>query len=334
MKYTLFIKFFVICVLFCSLSACNDSRHHAVNFYYWRHIGSVGAVEKEYFQKLESRKMYLRLFDVDKSDSGEPQPMAELRNFNPEVLHADYIPVVFITNRTFVGLSQADIKRLVGNVNYLINSTLMANNIKGGNEIQIDCDWTVSTKSQYFMFLKELGACSGKQISCTIRLHQIKFSSSTGIPPVSKGYLMCYATSSPLEGMERNSILDIPTLKSYLRSVNSYPLAFDIALPIFSWGIVTNHLGRMKLINGVTEDMMDSERFEKIGTNLYRAKDDFFFKGLYINRDFSVKIEFISSNLLHDARMFLDKKIKADYDIVYFHLDEQFLKRFRIEDLR
>jgi hypothetical protein len=145
---------------------------------------------------------------------------------------------------------------------------------------------------------------------------------------------MCYATSSPLEGMERNSILDIPTLKSYLRNVNSYPLSFDIALPIFSWGIVTNHLGRIKLINGVTEEMMDSSRFEKIGTDLYRAKDDFFFQGLYINRDFTVKIESISPALLHDTRMFLDKKIKADYDIVYFHLDEQFLKRFRVEDLR
>jgi hypothetical protein len=54
---------------------------------------------------------------------------------------------------------------------------------------------------------------------------------------------MCYSTSSPLEKSDKNSILDVNILKSYLSKMEDYPVKkIEVALPIYSWGIITNHL--------------------------------------------------------------------------------------------
>src|SRR5690606_2105981 len=166
------------------------------------------------------------------------------------------------------------------------------------DEIQIDCDWTESTRDSYFQFLKELKEISQKNIGSTLRLHQVKFRNKTGIPPADKVYLMCYATSSPIEEIEKNSILDLELLKDYLNDVDRYLLKKDVALPIYSWAIVTNHLGKKKLINGVSASDLDNENYKKLKDGFYRIEADTFLKGIYINKGFEVKLETISAELL------------------------------------
>ena len=202
------------------------------------------------------------------------------------------------------------------------------------NEIQIDCDWTETTRDAYFRFLKALAEHSGKRLSCTLRLHQIRDRQKTGVPPVDRGSLMCYATSSPLEGMSRNSILDMELLKSYTANINDYPLPFDVILPIYSWGIVTNHLGKVKLLNGLTADNLQTPMFEKIDENKYLVKEDGFLQGMYINKGFTIKIETIGQELLAEAKQYLESHIERDYAWVYFHLSKGFLTRYEIDDLK
>ena len=97
-----------------------------------------------------------------------------------------------------------------------------------------------------------------------MRLHQVKDKQQTGIPKVNKVYLMCYATSSPLDNSNANSILEVNLLKNYLHNLQDYPLKMDIALPIYSWGIVTNHLGKKKLINALEEKDLQNRNFQKV----------------------------------------------------------------------
>ena len=325
MKYNLAL----ICLLL--LLSCKEEVHH-VNFYYWKSRVDIGTTEQKYFNALKSNKLYVRFFDVDIQE-GEIKPLAKINLFDPEVLKAEYIPVIFITNRTFLGISPEEISSLVSNINELIGQICLKNNIPDINEIQIDCDWTEKTRSDYFGFLRNLQQTSQKKISCTIRLHQIKFREKTGIPPVSKGYLMCYATSDPRESSVGNSILDLDLLKDYTSQINSYPLDFDVALPIYSWGVVTNHLGKIKLINNVGIADTDTLPFHVKGKNLFEATDDFFFQGLYLNKGFSLRVETITPELLKEARQYLSKKIKMPYDIVYYHLDKSFLEQYTIDDL-
>ena len=234
----------------------------------------------------------------------------------------------------FLNISNDGIEELVANTDNLINEIVSVNRLGEIHEINIDCDWTARTRKVYFSFLGKLHKQSGKDISCTLRLHQIKYKKDTGIPPVSKGYLMCYATSNPTEEMTKNSILDMDLLKSYTKNINDYPLAFDIALPLYSWGIVTNHRGEKKLINGLTADDLQPPVFKQKDDFTYEVMQDCFLHGLYINKGFTVKIEAITPELLTEAKHYLNEKIDNDYAIVYFHLSKGFLERFTINELK
>jgi len=289
--------------------------------------------EKDIFTKLNSQKLYVRLFDVD-LQNGLPVTVGTINTLNFNELEAEIIPVIFITNRTFENVQNGGTKLLAENIFRLSKNILDSCNVHNFNELQIDCDWTGSTRQTYFQFLKELKNFSQKKISATIRLHQIKFRKKTGIPPIDHAVVMCYATSSPKDDDERNSILDIALLKNYLAEVDSYPLDFDVALPLFSWAVVRNHLGKIKLINSVTAAELDNPNFVKISENRYKVTEDLFFHGLYINKGFIIDIEQVTPALLNETKTFLNKKLKnRQYRIVYFHLDSTFVNRFTIKDL-
>jgi hypothetical protein len=324
---------FSVIVLFLS---CQKNENRKIDFYYWKSNVSFNGLEKEYFNHLQAKKLYIRLFDVDKSGGIYPEPIGMINQFDSNELDAEHIPTVFITNRTFENLSEESIKLLAGNIYRQVEKLLYSCNVKDFNEIQIDCDWTNGTRTNYFHFLEELKKISDRKITCTLRLHQIKFRKKIGIPPVDKAYLMCYATSSPKDNDRRNSILDIRLLKNYLSDAENYPMNFDIALPLYSWAVVRNHLGKIKLINGVTaEELQNDRRFERITDLRFRVADDIFFGGMYLNKGFIIDIENITPDLLNAAKNYIGKKLKnKDYNIVYFHLDSIFLKRFIIKELQ
>ena len=334
MKFTKKIGF--IACLSVILFSCQKNENHQIDFYYWRSNVSFNSLEKEYFSQLQAKKLYIRLFDVDVSNGMYPEPIGMINQFNGNELNAEYIPTVFITNRTFENLPTENIKLLAGNIYRQIEKLLYFCNVENFHEIQIDCDWTNGTRGNYFHFLEELKKVSDRKISCTLRLHQIKFRKKTGIPPVDKGYLMCYATSSPKDNDSKNSILDIELLKNYLSGVENYPLDFDIALPLYSWAVVRNHLDKIKLINGVTaEELQNDIRFEMITGSRFKVADDIFFGGMYLNEGFIVDIESITPDLLNTAKECIGKKLKnKNHNIVYFHLDSIFVKHFTIKELQ
>ncbi|MGS2739844.1 hypothetical protein [Sinomicrobium sp. M5D2P17] len=315
------------------LQSCKERTTHPVQFYYWKSKTHIGETEKQFFEQLGATRLYLRLFDVD-IQKGTPQPQAAIRSFDAKALHADYVPVVFITNRTLTHIATTDTDKLAKDVFVLIRKIMSDNQLGDLKEIQIDCDWTASTRDRFFRFLTTLQNISGKKISCTLRLHQVKYRDETGVPPADKAYLMAYATSNPVENNGRNSILDLPLLKDYLKSIEDYPLDLDIALPLYSWAVVTNHLGRTKLVNGVTEEELPEETYQKTGGRSYEVREDTFLRGMYLNKSFQVRIESISPELLQETRTFLDKKIRRPYSYVYYHLDSLFLSRFSPEDLQ
>lgn len=322
-----------VAVLF---TTCSSERHHEVDFYYWKSKYAIGKTERAYLSKMESKRLFVRLFDVDMQD-GMAIPIGQIHGLSKEQIPIDsirVIPVVFITNQTFLSnVADKDIERLASNVSNAIAYIMDKTGVEY-DEIQIDCDWTELTRVAYFKFLKTLAETSHRSISCTLRLHQIRDRKKTGVPPVIRVSLMCYATSNPMENDTRNSILDMELLKAYTTNINDYPLDFDVILPIYSWGIVTNHLGQVKLVNGLTEADLQTPMFEKTDENLYLVKKDGFLQGLYVNSGFVVKIETITPELLAEAKRYLDRQIDRDFPWIYFHLSQGFLTRFTIENLK
>lgn len=330
LQYLGFIKFLLL-ILFVLFAGCENKPPQAVDFYYWKSERPPNAAEAEVFAALNSQKLYVRLFDVD-LQRGNPEPQGILASFDKEILPAEYVPVVFITNRTFVNISEESLGNLAVKV-FGLADKIMSDHFGSYKELQIDCDWTESTKTSFFSFLGKLKALSNKNISCTLRLHQVKYKETTGVPPVQKTYLMAYATSNPLGEEDINSILDISLLKDYLQNINEYPIDFDVALPLYSWAVVTNHLGNKLLINGVSEDDLNPAEYKEITPGNYELEDNVFLRGIYLNRGFKLKLETISPELLLEAKKYLNQKIKRPYSIVYYHLDTLFTDRFTLEDL-
>ncbi len=226
---------FILIFLLFSIISCQKKKLHPYTFYYWKTHLQLNDTEQNALDKADVPILYTRFFDIDKIN-GKFQPVGVLTKASTFKTNKEIVPVVFITNRSFINIKKEEIPFLVQNIQNLISNKIKDFQFKEPQEIQIDCDWTSGTHSDYFEFLKQLQKTSNKKITATLRLHQIKDLKNMGVPPVEKGYLMCYSTSSPLENSDKNSILDVAVLKKYLRNLNQYPIKnIDIALPIYSW---------------------------------------------------------------------------------------------------
>jgi hypothetical protein len=131
--------------------------------------------------------------------------------------------------------------------------------------VQLDCDWTISTRVVYFHFLAALRARlpQGVALSATLRLHQYRYPDRTGIPPVDRVMLMFYNMGQLDDPDEPNSILNLAAAQPYLDGAPPYPVPLDVALPVFRWGVLYRD-GRMtKLIHDLTADELaaDTARF-------------------------------------------------------------------------
>lgn len=310
---------------FLLVTSCNKTKEHPYSFYYWKTNLKLDDTEKKALNQSTDPFLYTRFFDVDKV-GGKFQPVAVITKDKSFETDKQIVPTVFITNQTFLHIQKEEIHFLAESIHQLIQKKAKDYQLKINNEIQIDCDWTAGTKDDYFEFLKELKKISQKEITCTLRLHQVKDKNLTGIPPVEKVYLMCYSTSSPLENSDKNSILDLNIMKSYLAKLEDYPIKkIEVALPIYSWGIVTNHLGKHKLINALSAKDLDNPNFKKISDNEIEILKDGFYFGNFLNKGFKIKVEEISQEQLNSATEFLDKKIST-YNIIYYQLDSKFVE--------
>ncbi|SHM56544.1 hypothetical protein [Chryseobacterium polytrichastri] len=313
----------ILFILFLVVS-CQKKNSHPYTFYYWKTNLSLHPEEKKALDKATIPYLYTRFFDVDKV-GGKFQPVGVITKDKSFQSYKQIVPTVFITNQTLFNISQDEIQFLAESINQLIQKKITEYHLKVNNEIQIDCDWTAGTRDDYFTFLKELKKISGKEITCTLRLHQVKDKNQTGIPPVDKVYLMCYSTSSPLENSDKNSILDVTVLKNYLSKIEDYPIKkIDVALPIYSWGIVTNHLGKHKLINALSKEDLKNPNFKKMSSTEIEIQKDGFYFGNYLNKGFRIKVEEIADDQLQEVVGFLEKKINY-FNIIYYQLDSKFV---------
>ena len=153
------------------------------------------------------------------------------------------------------GLAEKIVKRI-----RQMNET---NDIKHISEIQIDCDYTLKSRKNYYEFLKEVKQAWGQTLSTTIRLHQL----SMEAPPVDYGVLMIYNTGDPRKWEERNPILDIRDVQPYLKRLDSYPLPLAAAYPVYQWVRMIRNI-RIEHTVGADEILRVKEAVEKERSSL------------------------------------------------------------------
>lgn len=318
------ILFSVVFVLSCG----NKTEPIPLSFYYWKTNFKLADTEKEYLTDLEVKKLYIRYFDVGLKDS-IAIPIAPV-TFSQEVEKYEVVPVVYIKNEVFLHQTATDsLPQKVFNYIQQINKSANVS----VNEIQFDCDWSLKSKHNYFQFIEEFKKLH-PNLSATIRLHQIKYPEKTGIPKVGKGVLMYYNMGVISSG-DNNSIYDRSVAKRYIRSLATYNLPLNIALPIFSWGVhirgnqVTNLIGGLRVVD------LDGNLFEKIDENRFKVVEDVVFKGRYLAKDDEIKIEVVNTDQLKEMMQDIKKHSKnKPNEIILYDLNEDNLKAYEKEDFK
>ena len=199
--------------------------------------------------------MYMRFFDVDWNEAtNQPVPKAQVV-FRAKPTAANIVPVVFITNRTMLHLLPAGVPTLAQKLVQKLEQMATEQGVRY-HEIQIDCDWTRSSRGRYFALLRAIQQQAKVPLSATIRLHQVKFAAQTGVPPVARGMLMAYNMVDWKQPHTRNSILDLAELRRYTPYLPGYSLPLDIALPLFRWTVVFRQNRVMALLNNVDRNRL------------------------------------------------------------------------------
>lgn len=330
---------FFLSTLFILISCENKVDKVNKAFYYWKSDDyNLSAVEDSILIKQQISKLYVKFFEVDFTEEVGSFPISKTSlniNFDTQnVSQLELIPTVYIKNIVFQKSSEKDLDQLADNINFLIskyNKEKFSNS--GYFEIQIDCDWTISTKDKYFYFLKKIKQISQKEISCTLRLYPYKYPEKMGIPPVQKVTLMCYNLINPLADKSKNSILDIDELKSYLDNSKKYPLHLDISLPIYSWMQVYQNNKFSGVINGGKEFKKHLKLIKPLWYEV--IKDTTINYNQYLRVGDKIKYEEIDAKKVNDAITIIKKNVKLDNEITVslFHLDYEQLSNYTDEEI-
>lgn len=326
----------IAAVLFVS---CKKRQHHITSgIYYWKTIYAPGAYELNKLKQLHCQSMYLRLYDVDwDAASHAAIPVAPIRL--PQHLDTvfKYIPVVFIKQEVLLHVQDSSIGPFAQHIAAMTRGMCTAAGIVPA-EVQIDCDWTGSTRDIYFELLQQLHRQAwfkGKLLSATIRLHQVKYKKSMGIPPVDKGLLMCYNMGDIKNYEAENSIIDPEIAKEYLDYLATYPLRLDVALPLFDWCL----LFRDKQLRGILRDIpaaavKANALVKKEGANKYSCLRDTVWAGYKLKAGDVLRPEDATTGVINEVAAYTAKKIKQDsLNVVFFHCDSLTLSKYSVHEL-
>jgi len=321
------LKTFYLVLLTFLLVSCGKSEQPKISFYYWKTILKFSKSENEILTENAVQKLYVRYFDIGlQANTKEPIPISPIR-FYENVSKFNIVPVIFIQNKVMLQ-SGLDIEDLVKKTIHFVDQINEKNKIEC-KEIQIDCDWTLTSKDNYLKFIERFKKLSRKKLSATIRLHQVKYFRKTKIPNVDSGVLMYYNMGA-IAADSLNSIYDQKVAAKYLKSLKKYPLHLDIVLPIYSWGV---HIRNKKVIGLRSKlyvsELKKDENFEQISVMFFKAKHSNYKNGVFYEENDLLKIEGITPEDLKQMANELDENLaQSPKEIIFYDLDQFNLKNY------
>lgn len=337
MKFVL--KFCFLLLLVLIGFSCSSSRkgNTTAAVYHWQSVFELSAEETEWLQENEINKIYLRVFDIDWDQTQNlPTPIGDVKIVTSKIKDTEIVPVVFITNKTLLNIPDSSIKNFAENIFKKVKSKELLFSKVIFNELQIDCDWTETSSSKYFALLKEIKSIwSGKTVSATIRLHQVKYYKKTGVPPVDRGMLMFYNIGRVENIHTINSIYEKDIAKQYMYNFNSYPLQLDVALPAFSWGVVFRNKRFYSLVNEPDlQYFISPDKFRKVSENLYSCLKETVYNGTTLKKDDLIRLEIIDPEITKSAARLASQNIKnKKLTAALYHLNEGMIKRYEKKEI-
>ncbi len=316
------------------LFACDKPIEHRLipAFYHWQTKVDINDFEQRYLDS--SQKIYIKFFDIDLVEKQlQTKAIVNFKTIPQQAI----VPTVFITNRSLIGRSVAEVDTLANRIALKIKGLSFQNGIKY-NEVQFDCDWSQQTQKRYFRLLKQLKIHFKTQvISATIRLHQVKFTSITGIPPVDRGMLMCYNMDDWKKVSTKNSIFNPAVLEKYADKINDYPLALDLAMPLFHWAILYRNGQFLGFFNQLNTQKLKTYRFveSKKNNTIFEVNSDTNALGYSLRKGDIFRAEAVDFKTLQQGTKYVLNRIKnKELTLAFYHLDSITLQAFSHEQIR
>lgn len=320
-----------ICLAACLslFSTCQNkkSKHYEVSFYFWKQRLQLSDLEEARLQELNVKKLYVKFFDVRyDAIKGTAVPVADVNIVQKP--SQEIIPCVFIANDVWSPQAYSNPDTLAIRIWKRIQALTSISKIKI-REIHLDCDWTASTKNQFFNLIKALQHISNIHITSTLRLYQLKYPSKMGIPPVSSASLMCYNMKPAQDPTAGNSIYESQELKKYTHNLQAYPLKLSIALPLYSWVCVFRKKIFQGFINGVSlADINSCGVFKKEADGVYKCQKSINFKGRLVSKGDVLRLETSDAADLQEGLEYMSAKLDSDtISLIFYHLDQSVLQQ-------
>lgn len=310
--------------------------------YHWQSRLSLSREERAYLNRTGVQKLYVRFFDADwDPDLQDVIPLAPVQIDSASLAGPwAVIPCVFIANRAIRNLPQDQIDLLAKRIQTKIEDltqTLPAHiEIP---EVQIDCDWTASTRQSYFLLLQRLKEGFERrswQLSVTVRLHQLRYPDRTGVPPADRGMLMAYNTGRLEDWEETNSIVSEERIAPYLKGLRPYPLPLGLALPAFRWGVVFRDGRLVRLVHGLEQSALrDSARFLETGSNRFVVRKSTYIEGYYLYQGDRIRLEEAGAREMELAARRLAPLFRNEpsLTVAVYHLEPSLLQRIPHETM-
>ena len=295
-----------------------------VNFYYWESSFHLTNFEEKFLDKLKSKKLYVKIFDITYENSLRFIPTKLDKKIKYQV-----VPVIYIENRVFLKIEDID-KFIATAVEKIL---LRVKNLEV-KEIQFDCDWSLKTKKNYFYFLKKVKKILRVPFSATIRLHQVKYHKKTGVPPIDYGVLMYYNMEFVGDFETKNSILNNTIAKRYHYNFDTYPIKLKLALPIYSQGVLFRYEEVVEIIEGVERDEFIDRNFAQVKSNRFKVLKSHYFKGRYIYKNDIIRFENSNFSELKEASREVAKLLKDVDEVIFYRIEDKYLKRIGYENLQ
>ncbi|CAM3941270.1 hypothetical protein FLWE109334_01195 [Flavobacterium weaverense] len=306
--------------------SCAKREVPFVSFYYWKTIFKLSEVEKATLKNNDVQKIYVRYFDIDLDSKKQAFPLSPI-HFETEIDGYTIVPVIYVKNKVMLN-NELNVQELAKKTFDYLQQINNKNKIEV-QEIQIDCDWTLASRDSYLKFIESFKRISGKTLSATIRLHQIKYYTKTKIPNVSRGVLMYYNMGT-IAVDSLNSIYDRNIANRYIQSLQNYPLEIDIALPIYSWAIHSRDgrvIGLRSKIN--VGDFKKDSNFVYQQNKYFKVMHSNYKKGTFYKSNDILKLESISQKDLFEMASDLKSNLKqSPKEIIFYDLDEINIKNY------
>ncbi|WP_194851253.1 hypothetical protein [Nonlabens antarcticus] len=329
------------------LVACNKQEYNEnpYSFYHWKTNLSDSQQLNDLIVAGGTDKLYVRMFDLEVDDTNQIFPIATIQvPANENLTVKEIVPVIYIKNEVFTNDESApeEMDELVSNIASKLKRLITANfSEKLIKEVQVDCDWSDSTRERYFLFLEtikknnEWNSISDKklQLSCTIRWHQVKYRERTGVPPVDRGLIMAYNVGDLSDQNENNSIINNETTRNYVSRLKDYPLQYDVALPLFEW-YVQYRDGKLVGLHSNMETGLLETRSQAIKNSLnlqvtsdYMDGDSYFYTGDILRK------ETVTPDDLEELASLIKENSTQDYATIYYHINTALAKTFTHDQL-